>query len=112
MTMFNLVLNDWSKCVSQGRQGQTKTCYLYRFYTEGTVEEHLMREHSNALQNLAMPEEASINVYNEPPVVPLAVDAHEVKEKFPQEKNIFFIVVVQNLIKIHNFVSNFLNHWQ
>ena len=49
-----------------------------------------MREHSNALQNLAMPEEASINVYNEPPVVPLAVDAHEVEEKFPKEKIYIF----------------------
>ena len=44
-----------------------------------------MREHSNALQNLAMPEEASINVYNEPPVVPLAVDAHEVENKSHNE---------------------------
>ena len=29
----------------------------YRFYTEGTIEEHLQKEHSKALENLSMPEE-------------------------------------------------------
>eukprot|EP00398_MALV-I-01_sp_L67-1_P000402 gene402-708_t len=35
------------------RQGQTKTCYLYRFFTEGTIEEELMKKHSQELQNPA-----------------------------------------------------------
>eukprot|EP00398_MALV-I-01_sp_L67-1_P000403 gene403-709_t len=35
------------------RQGQTKTCYLYRFFTEGTIEEDLMKKHSEELQNPA-----------------------------------------------------------
>jgi len=38
------------------RQGQQRTCYVYRFYTEGTIEERLMKEHSKELQDMAMPE--------------------------------------------------------
>ena len=71
------------------RQGQQKKCFLYRFYTEDTIEQKLVERHSNELQDIpvACAEGDRNNSFFEPPIPIPPDDAHIAKQPSRQQVN-------------------------
>eukprot|EP00398_MALV-I-01_sp_L67-1_P000730 gene730-848_t len=65
------------------RQGQTKDCFVYRFYTKDTIEEKLMKEHSAefAKRDDEEKQAASHNRFLEPEIDAKPLNAHVNKPK-------------------------------